>query len=85
MTGGDALQASTAVPFDEMAKRFSIERPAIIISDQDQQPICHGLDATLEYLVRPDIAALDGHCQAADRPLDLIVARGTDKEDRAAA
>jgi hypothetical protein len=64
---------------------FSIERPAIIISDQDQQPICHGLDATLEYLVRPDIAALDGHCQVADKPLDLIVARGTDKEDRAAA
>jgi hypothetical protein len=64
---------------------FSIERPAIIISDQDHQPICHGLHATLEYLVRPDIAALDGHCQVADKPLDLIVARGTDKEDQAAA
>jgi hypothetical protein len=34
VTGGDALQASTAVPFDEMAKaRFLIERPAIIIAD----------------------------------------------------
>ncbi|WP_168213009.1 MULTISPECIES: hypothetical protein [unclassified Bradyrhizobium] len=56
-----------------------------MISDQDHQPICHGLHATLEYLVRPDIAALDGHCQVADKPLDLIVARGTDKEDQAAA
>jgi hypothetical protein len=34
VTGGDALQASTAVPFDEMAKaRFLIQRPAIIIAD----------------------------------------------------
>jgi len=34
VTGGDALQVSTAVPFDEMAKaRFLIERPAIIIAD----------------------------------------------------
>jgi hypothetical protein len=34
VTGGDALQASTAVPFDEIAKaRFLIERPAIIIAD----------------------------------------------------
>jgi hypothetical protein len=34
VTGGDALQASTAVPFDEMAKaRLLIERPAIIIAD----------------------------------------------------
>jgi len=35
VTGGDARQASTAVPFDEMAKaRFLIERrPAIIIAD----------------------------------------------------
>jgi hypothetical protein len=34
VTGADALQASTAVPFDEMEKaRFLIERPAIIIAD----------------------------------------------------
>jgi hypothetical protein len=34
VTGGDALQASTAVPFDEMAKaRLLIGRPAIIIAD----------------------------------------------------
>jgi hypothetical protein len=33
VTGGDALQASTAVPFDEQQKRgFLIERPAIIIA-----------------------------------------------------
>jgi hypothetical protein len=32
--GGDVLQASTAVPFDEMAKaRFLVECPAIIIAD----------------------------------------------------
>jgi hypothetical protein len=31
VTGGDALQASTAVPFDEMAKARL--RPAIIIAD----------------------------------------------------
>ncbi|MCK1589112.1 hypothetical protein [Bradyrhizobium sp. 169] len=42
VTGGDALQASTAVPFDEMAKAgFSIERPSIIISNQGRQLIHH--------------------------------------------
>jgi hypothetical protein len=38
VTCDDALQASTAVPFDEMAKsRLSIERPSIMISNQAQQ------------------------------------------------
>jgi hypothetical protein len=34
VTGGDALQASTAVTFDELAKaRFLIELPPILIAD----------------------------------------------------
>jgi hypothetical protein len=36
VTGGDALQASDAVPFDKMAKAgFQLSALSIIISDQD--------------------------------------------------
>jgi hypothetical protein len=71
VTGGDALQANDAVPSMKWQSGFSIERPSIIISNQGQQLIHHNPDTRFETRIGDDFAALDGHCQVADKAFDL--------------
>jgi hypothetical protein len=71
VTGGDALQASTAVPFDEMAAGFQLSALRSSSAIKVSKLIHHNPDTRFETRIGDDFAALDGHCQVADKPFDL--------------